>query len=830
MSAQLNPIVKLAASPANKEDAIRQAAQILLEAGCIEAAYLDSFFAREKMADTYLGSGVAIPHGMVQDRSLVRKTGVAVLQVPDGLVWNEGQAVRMVVAIAAQSDEHINLLRKLTRLMRDETRLVALCTTRNANDIIAALTDQPAPTEKSVAAAAVAVKPDTPTDISLVIRYPNGLHARPAALWASTAKRFAAEIRVHDGEESADAKSLVALLSLGIKQGHSIRLTAQGGDAPAAITALKSTIENLLAEEVAQAQAQGLQASRKQSSGWTPKQPCDVIRGVSASPGLTIGVTRQHAAQVLEVADTPLGVEQDGNVLDAALVAVKAELEALAASTASRLGEAQAAIFHAQTELLTDPALMRKAVSRIFAGHGAAWSWQQVFQAEADQLAGHADPLLAARAADLRDMGQRVLRHMLGITQAGQTFSQGTILLAEDLMPSDTVGLDPKRVVGLATAVGGPTSHTAILARTLGMPAMVAGGPALKEIPDGMQVILDGHAGCIYLNPSEADLQSAQAAADAERRTRAEATAVRDLPAVTQDGFRMEIAANITSAKQAVAALEAGAEGVGLMRTEFLFMDRQTPPDEEEQYQTYRSLVEIMAGRSLIIRTLDIGGDKEVPYLNLPAEDNPFLGVRGLRLLLRRPDLLNTQLRALYRAAQHGKLSIMFPMVTDVAEVLQVREIAEAVRVELDAPVVPLGIMVEVPSVAVMAEAFAEHVDFFSIGTNDLTQYTLAVDRQHADLAPMANSLHPAVLQLIASTVKGAQKHGTWVGVCGGLAGDPLGARILSGLGVNELSMTASDIPGVKAVLRAGSHADMQVLAQKALACSSIDAVRALGE
>lgn len=827
MSSSLHPIIQLAASPANKEAAIRQASRLLLEAGCIEAGYADSFFAREAMADTYLGSGVAIPHGTVQDRGLVRKTGVAVLQVPDGLTWNEGQTVRLVVAIAAQSDEHIDLLRRLTRLMRDEARLSALCTTGNAADIVAALTDQSAPAPQAVAS--VAGPADAANSITLVINYPSGLHARPAASWVTTAKRFKANVRIYNAEEGADAKSLVGLLSLGIKAGHTIRITAEGEDAAEALVAVKSTIEALYAEEVAQAQAQALQASRKTGTGWAPQQACDAIRGVAASPGLTIGVTRQHVTQTLEVADAPHGVEADGVLLDAALVAVKSELEALAASTASRLGEAQAAIFRAQNELLSDPALLRKAITAIFAGHGAAWAWQQAFNAEADQLAAHPDPLLAGRAADLRDMGQRVLRQLLGVSQAGETFARGTILLAEDLLPSDTVGLDPKQVVGLATAVGGPTSHTAILARTLGMPALVAGGPALKEIPDGTLVILDGHAGCLYLNPSEADLQSAQAAAEREGQKREEAAAERELPAVTTDGFRVEIAANITSAQQAMAALEAGAEGVGLMRTEFLFMDRLTPPDEEEQYQTYRSLVEIMAGRPLIIRALDIGGDKGVPYLNLPAEDNPFLGVRGLRLLLRRPELLHTQLRALYRAARHGTLSIMFPMVTDVAEVIRVREIAEAVRLEVGAPVVPLGIMVEVPSVAVMAEAFAPHVDFFSIGTNDLTQYTLAVDRQHAELAPMANSLHPAVLRLIDSTVKGAQQHGTWVGVCGGLAGDPLGAAILAGLGVNELSMTASDVPGVKAALRAGSHEQMQALAQQALACRSFEEVKALG-
>ncbi len=285
--------------------------------------------------------------------------------------------------------------------------------------------------------------------------------------------------------------------------------------------------------------------------------------------------------------------------------------------------------------------------------------------------------------------------------------------------------------------------------------------------------------------------------------------------------------------RQAAAALEAGAEGIGLMRTEFLFLERNTAPDEEEQYQVYREMVEVLAGRRLIIRALDIGGDKQVPYLHLPHEDNPFLGVRGARLLLQRQDLLYAQLRALYRAARHGPLWILFPMVTHVSEIETLRGHCEQARQQVDGPVLKLGIMVEVPAVAIMADRFAALVDFFSIGTNDLTQYTLAVDRQHPELARQADSLHPAVLNLIDATVRGARaahqaEGGGWVGVCGGLAGDPLGARILAGLGVDELSMSAQDVAPVKAALRNDSRAAMQALAQRALHARDAEEVRAI--
>ena len=291
----------------------------------------------------------------------------------------------------------------------------------------------------------------------------------------------------------------------------------------------------------------------------------------------------------------------------------------------------------------------------------------------------------------------------------------------------------------------------------------------------------------------------------------------------------MEIAANANRPEQASAALAAGAEGVGLMRTEFLFLERDRAPDEDEQYQSYRAMLDTLDGKPLIVRTLDIGGDKQLPYLPLPPEENPFLGVRGARLLLRRPELLETQLSAIYRAARHGPLSILFPMITSLHEVRTLRALCERLRTQLDAPAVPIGIMVEVPAAAAMADLLAPHVDFFSIGTNDLTQYTLAMDRQHPELAREADALHPAVLRMVRQTVNGANAHRRWVGVCGGVAGDPLGAAILAGLGVQELSMSPRDIAAVKATLRRTSSGQLARLAEDALACADASAVRALG-
>jgi phosphoenolpyruvate-protein phosphotransferase len=815
-------MVRLGASPATKEEAISDAAGILLTNGCIDPGYVQSLLAREKVANTYLGSGVAIPHGMVQDRGLVKKTGVAVLQVPAGVLWNEGQVARLVVAIAAKSDEHIDVLRRLTRLMGDEAALTRVIGSRDPQEVVEAL-DTGAP-----AAAPAAPAEDLPEGFALVLDYPNGLHARPATRWVETTKAFKAEIRVRAGRESASAKSLVALLQLGIRGGQVLHLSARGPDAPAALEALRRTILALVPEEQAQAQAAARAAKVAAVSGWVPPLSPVAIAGIAASPGIAIGTVRQHRRQRIEPPDAPRGREEDGALLDAALTAVAGELEELAATTSQRVGTAEAGIFRAQGEMLQDSALVAATATHIVAGHGASWSWRQALDQQIEALRKVPNPLLAARAADVSDAGERVLRRLMGMKDEAVEVGQGSILLAEDLSPSDTASLDPQRVLGLCTAHGGPTSHTAILARTLGVPAMVAGGGALLEIQEGTAVILDGDLGKLYVDPSPVDVESARRwqAEQAERRCREAELCAQ--PAVTTDGHHIEVAANANRPDQAKAALQAGAEGIGLMRTEFLFLERATAPDEDEQAAIYREMLEAMGGRPIIIRTLDIGGDKQVPYLDLPREQNPFLGVRGARLCLRRPDLFEPQLRALYRAARHGKLWIMFPMVTLVEEVAQLRAVAERVRTQLDAPLVPLGIMVEVPSAAVMAEQLAAYVDFFSIGTNDLTQYTLAVDREHPELAGMANSLHPAVLRLIERTVAGARVHRKWVGVCGGLAGDPFGATILTGLGVDELSMSARDIPGVKARLRASTLVAAQELARRALACESVAEVKAL--
>lgn len=818
-------LVRLAAAPATKEAAIREAAQMLVAGGYIEPAYAESMLKRESVANTFLGHGVAIPHGMIEDRAQIRQNGLAILQIPAGVEWNPGQTTQLLVAIAAQSDAHIDVLRRLTRLLQDEAALARLIATTDAGEIVAALETG------TVAAAPAAPATDLAERFDWVVDYPNGLHARPAAHWVDTARRVAARMQVRSGDQVADPKNLVSLLQLGLKLGDRITVSAEGEGATQGLGLLRAAIVGLSAQEKADA-AKAAERAAAPVAGWNPPAPLAQVVGIAAAPGLAIGRIHVLRAGSVEVPDVPVSLAEGGTVLDEAITQTRQQLAVLADDTARRLGASEAGIFKAQAEFLSDTDLVTLACQLMVEGHGPAWSWAEAVERMATRLSALGNPLLAARAADLRDVGRRVLTRLVPGLAGGSLADlpdEPVILVAADLSPSDTAGLDTERVIGLATAQGGPTSHTAILARTLGIPAVVAGGEALLDLVSGTHAVIDGRSGRLWLEPDAAAIASAEAFLAAERDTRERQAAARALPAETRDGHRVEIAANVNNPEQVELAVGQGAEGVGLMRTEFLFLERGATPSEDEQFEVYSAMLAALDGRPLIVRTLDIGGDKQVAHLALPKEENPFLGVRGARLLLRRPDLMEPQLRALFRAAKSGRpLSIMFPMISSLQEVVALRAVCDRIRDELDAPKVPLGIMVEVPSAAIMADLLAPHVDFFSIGTNDLTQYALAIDRQHPDLAAEADSLHPAVLRLIRATVEGARRHDRWVGVCGGIAGDPFGAALLTGLGVDELSMTPRDIPAVKARLRGADFAALEALALEALSLATADAVRRL--
>ena len=657
-----------------------------------------------------------------------------------------------------------------------------------------------------------------------------GLHARPAAQFVQTAARFKSEVllaRVKDETHRINAKSINAVASLGVRQNEQIRLFAAGADAAAALQALQTLVEARFGEESEEGQPTPV---AKPATTVTAE---GALKGVSASVGYAIG-----PAVVLNFADP--AVEQqtidDPNSewarLEKALEIVRDTTRELRNQVARVANSYDAAIFDAHLMFLNDPELLARTRAAIFTDHvNAEWAWRNTIVASAQTFDAIDDEYMRARAADVRDIGRQVLVQLTG-QFASIDMPHAGILLAVDLAPSDTARLDRSKVLGICTERGGPTSHSAILARTLGLPAVVGLGPRIMTVADGTNLIVDGNDGQVWIAPNKKTTDKYAKRLKEWHLARESARSASAALAVTTDGRAVEVVANIGSPEDARVALENGAEGVGLLRTEFLFLDRREAPSEEEQYHAYQTIADVMGTRPVIIRTLDVGGDKPLPYLDLEHEDNPFLGQRAIRLCLNRPDIFKTQLRAILRATAGHNLKIMFPMIADVSEVRRARALLNEARVELETEKVPLadrvevGIMVEIPAAAILSHALAPEIDFFSIGTNDLTQYTLAAERGNTAMTHLQDALHPAVLIQIRQTVQAAEAHGKWVGVCGELAGDPQAVPILVGLGVKELSMASGSIPRAKQIIRALSTAEAHKLAMQALSFSTAEAVR----
>ncbi|MDW8317929.1 MAG: phosphoenolpyruvate--protein phosphotransferase [Anaerolineae bacterium] len=688
----------------------------------------------------------------------------------------------------------------------------------------------PAPVGEEVAAPEAVVR-------RVTLINPAGLHFGPAVQFVQTAASYPAEIEVRNlttGAGPANAKRFNQVLALGAEQGHEIEVRVTGPEAAAAADALVT----LAAEGFGEVEEPRAPKVTETAPAATFGRGRLILSGIPASTGYAVGtvVVLEAVAQAVPryaVADP----EAEWARYQAAAERARRDLLALAERMAQELGPQQSRIFQAHAMLLTDEDLAGRLRSAMVDQRlNAEAALSDVFGAEAERLEHMEGQRFQERAADLRDLTQRLLRLLDGARgeAAAPALPDQAVVVAEDLTPSQTAALDRSRVVAFCTALGGPTSHTAILARSMAIPAVVGlGEAALTHLRNGARVAVDGAAGAVIVEP-DAETQEAfaarrQAALDERRRALASAQA----KARTADGYEVEVVANLATAAEAQDALQAGAEGVGLLRTEFLFQDRVEPPSEEEQYAVYRQVAEAMAGRPVVIRTLDIGGDKPAPYLQLPTEANPFLGWRAIRISLALPEFFKVQLRAILRAAVHGNVLVMFPMVATVEEVARAQALLAEAAAELRARGVPhadtisTGMMVEVPSAALIADQLAPLVDFFSIGTNDLTQYTFAVDRGNARVAGLADPLHPAVLRQIAQVIEAAHAVGKWVGLCGELAGRPEAIPILLGLGLDEFSMSAASIPAAKAVLARLRKADAQALARRVLDLPNGAAVRA---
>ncbi|MDS9874541.1 phosphoenolpyruvate--protein phosphotransferase [Pseudomonas protegens] len=642
----------------------------------------------------------------------------------------------------------------------------------------------------------------------LILGNPQGLHARPAALLAQAAKGFAANICLHRRQDSANAKSLVSIMALQTVQGDVLQVSAAGADAEQAIQVLVELLASGCGEKVSAAAPSPESVAARDESLET------VLRGVCASPGSAVGQVVHVAEQRLQISEWAANPQQEREVLEQALREAVRGLQQLRDNAP---GEAQQEIFRAHQELLDDPSLLQQTEALIVTGKSAAFAWNSAIEVTAELFKGLGSTLLAERAVDLADVGQRVLKLILGVQEHAVSLPDQAILIAEQLTPSQTASLDTAKVLGFATVGGGATSHVAILARALGLPAICGLSPRVLSLANGTRVLLDADRGELHTDPDPQRLQQLESLRQQQRLRQRQDLAQAAQPAVTRDGHHLEVTANIASLAEAEQAMSLGGEGVGLLRSEFLYQDRSHAPSLEEQAETYRAIAQALGPeRNLVVRTLDVGGDKPLAYVPMDSEANPFLGLRGIRLCLERPELLREQFRAILASAGQARLHIMLPMVSQLAELRQARQLLDdEVRALGLAERPKLGIMIEVPSAALMADRFAPEVDFFSIGTNDLTQYTLAMDRDHPRLASQADSFHPSVLRLIARTVQAAHAHGKWVGVCGALASETLAVPLLLGLGVDELSVSVPLIPAIKARVRELDLSECQALAAR---------------
>lgn len=816
--------ILLNAQVTNKEDTLKLIAQNLSSLGLVSGDYLAALAGREEKVSTYLINGVAIPHGINEAKDQVIQTGVFIVQTPQGVVWNEkGDLARLIVGIAAKGKDHLSLLERLTNVVMDGGVAEQLATTSNKNDILDALNakEPTAPVQLE----------DYSVTAQAQVADVEGMHARPASLISEQAAKFSGtDIRIRNNQKTGNAKSMASLLSMGASHGDILTISAQGTGAKQAVQVLAEMIRQGLdnGEEQANASYNPLTVLSA-----LPDVQCRLtLKGSAASPGITMAPAFRLQARKIKFEEEAQDPKEEAKRFSAALAEAAGQLDKLKANLQSRAPN-EAAILHAQKQLLQDELVLTDCEKFIINGKTAAWSFHQAIERQVESLRTVDSERLRARIADLIDVRDRVLALIVKAVSATTYPETDFILMAKDLTPSQTAGLQGLKVRGICTELGGPNSHMAILARALGLPALVGlGEGAMENIEDGELIIIDPQASSLYVEPDDATQRNGVKWIDQWEQIRKVEGAQKHKAAETLDGRHIDVVCNIAKPEDAKLVLEDGGEGVGLLRTEFLFESSATEPPVEKQCEALKAIIKTLGSRQLIVRTLDIGGDKAVSWLHISHEENPFLGMRGIRLSFKYEDIFKRQLEAIYQTAIWQKeaggstgLHIMFPMIGKMSEWRKARDIAEKVRLQLNAPKLPLGIMIEVPSAVMVAAHLAKEVDFFSIGSNDLTQYTLAIDRLHPDLCSEADSYHPALMKMVEMTVKAAKAHGKWVGVCGNAAANPSLASLLVGLGVDELSVSPANVGAVKNIIRAVNYSKLQEKAKKALQLESSESI-----
>ena len=669
--------------------------------------------------------------------------------------------------------------------------------------------------------------------LRLIVANRLGLHARPAARFVQTAGRFPdTQLTVRNLSRDrgpVEARSINSLATLGVLRDHEIEIQACGPQADAALQALQSLADENFGDSLVEAVV-----PQSEGSALRPGLPGQALEGIPGSRGIAAGPARHFRLRQPDIPQHSISDPvAEWTKLEKAIEQTRHQIERTLADVARRADRHTAEIFEAHLLFLEDAALTEPARRLIQVDKlNAAAAWDRSVASVAASYQALDDEYLRARSADVLDVGNQVLMNLLGENRPVPVLESPGILIASDLTPADTVLLDASRVLGICTALGGPTSHSAILARTFGIPAIVGMGERILDIPEGCPLIVDAVNGWVIQDPDEATLGRYTHEAEALKQVADVALAASAGLAISKDGKRIEVGANIGSRAEACAAVAAGAEGVGLLRTEFLFLGRESAPDEEEQFAAYCGIAEAMEGRPIIIRTLDIGGDKPLPYIDLGREANPFLGWRAIRMCLAQPEFFKVQLRAILRAAALHPMKVMFPMVATLDEIRSAKALLAEARAEIVSrgQAVPehleTGIMVEIPAAAIRADQLAPEVDFFSIGTNDLTQYTMAAERGNARVAALTDAFHPAVLELIQRVIEAAHAHGKWAGICGELGGEPLAVPILVGMGIDELSMSSPSIPRTKQLIRGLEVDAAQRLATKVLRLGGPEEVR----
>lgn len=651
------------------------------------------------------------------------------------------------------------------------------------------------------------------------VPFEHGLHARPAAQIVAALRAFPAEVTIVAGGRRASARSTVALMGLGLQRGDGIEVVARGDGAGDALDALAAWLAPVVVIP--------------QSAVPAPVrlEPIALAREFAATvgvAGLASGTIVRFETQVVDSPEHEAGrgAATESTNLDAALARVDAELGILAERTSG----AQREVLEAHRELIRDPELRRHADLEIGRGRSAARAWRSATQAIVDVFAGGGDARIAERGADLRDLEQQVLRALAGESPLQpRELPESAIVVADELLPSQLAALDQDRLAGICMARGGTSSHVVLLAAARGVPTLLGAGPDLLAVPGGTSALLDAESGRLRLDPSREEIDALRRRLAQRAAREAADLAAAAQPAQTRDGQRVAVLANIGDVAEAGPAVARGAEGCGLLRTELMFLDRRAAPDVAEQSRLYGAIAATFAPRPLTIRTLDVGGDKPLAYLPLPREDNPALGLRGLRVGLRSPELLRQQFDAILAAAPQGRVRILLPMVNDLAELRSARDLlSERARANGIASLPPLGVMIETPAAAMLADQLAREADFLSIGSNDLGQYVLAIDRTHAELGRDADALHPAVLRLIARVADAGRANSCSVSLCGGLASQAEAVPLLLGLGLRELSVAPAALPRVKRRIRDCSIPECEALARRALDADGVVAVRAL--